>query len=280
MLQASPTASSRTAFYPVNRQGGLGRLLPRPFTARTPHCSHPLPSSSTTSSASTTPTTITIPTHSTLHNPSSSTLLSRRNLLFLSLLSTPTSLLLPPPAPASAATASSSSSLDPGDWSSPGLGAPVDPAQPRFVRLPSGVRYQELNTAAVTPGSNGGSTAPAAAAAAGPGDTVLFDYVLRRSNGYFIYGTVEGVSFQPLDVPVGPVSARLGSGELIQGLEQVLQGMAPGCKRRALIPPELGYVAGGEGPQPPTFATRRQLESHRREPLLFEVQMLRVGGRK
>lgn len=50
---------------------------------------------------------------------------------------------------------------------------------------------------------------------AAPGDQVLFDYVLRRSNGYFIYGTVEGVSFQPRDVPTGPVSFKLGAGELI-----------------------------------------------------------------
>ncbi len=49
-----------------------------------------------------------------------------------------------------------------------------------------------------------------------------------------------------------------------QGLEEVLNGMAPGSKRRALIPPELGYVSGAEQPQPPTFATKRQLDNHRR----------------
>jgi hypothetical protein len=30
----------------------------------------------------------------------------------------------------------------------------------------------------------------------------------------------------------------------------------------------------------PTFATRRQLSNHANEPLLFEVQLLRVGGQK
>ena len=30
--------------------------------------------------------------------------------------------------------------------------------------------------------------------------------VLRRSNGYFIYSTVEGVSYQPRSVPTGPYS--------------------------------------------------------------------------
>lgn len=38
----------------------------------------------------------------------------------------------------------------------------------------AGVRYQELNI----------GSGPAASS----GDVVLFDYVLRRSNGYFIYG--------------------------------------------------------------------------------------------
>ncbi|KAG2441109.1 hypothetical protein HXX76_003961 [Chlamydomonas incerta] len=189
---------------------------------------------------------------------------TRRKLLTATVLAAaaaPAGLLWPAPAGAKGAAPA-----DPGDWSSPGLGAPVDPNAPKFVKLPSGVRYQELNL-----GSG---------AAAGAGDVVLFDYVLRRSNGYFIYGTIEGISFQPRDVPTAPVNAKLGAGELIPGLEEVLAGMAPGSKRRALIPPELGYVGGGEGPQPPTFATKRQLETHRREPLLFEVQMLRVGGRK
>ena len=38
---------------------------------------------------------------------------------------------------------------------------------------------------------------------------VEVEYVLRRSNGYFIYSTVEGVSFQPRDVPIGPIDLRL-----------------------------------------------------------------------
>ena len=46
---------------------------------------------------------------------------------------------------------------------------------------------------------------------AGVGDTVLVDYVLRRANGYFIYSTVEGASFQPKDVPTGPLLLKLVS---------------------------------------------------------------------
>lgn len=44
--------------------------------------------------------------------------------------------------------------------------------------------------------------------------------------GYFIYSTVEGVSFQPRDVPTTPLSVELG--DLIPGLQEVLTGMRPG----------------------------------------------------
>lgn len=69
-----------------------------------------------------------------------------------------------------------------------------------------------------------------------------------------------------------------GDGSVIPGLEAALLGMRPGGKRRALIPPEVGYLAGpGLKPGMPTFATQRQLENHKNEPLLFEYQVLRVG---
>ena len=84
------------------------------------------------------------------------------------------------------------------------------------------------------------------------------------------------MSFQPRDVPVGPVSFQLGSGTLIPGLEEVFTGMQPGGKRRVLVPPELGYADASLQPQPPTFATKRQLENHKGEPLLFELQLLKV----
>ena len=92
--------------------------------------------------------------------------------------------------------------------------------------------------------------------------------------------TVEGVSFQPRDVPVGPGSYRWGDGTLIPGLEEVLLGMAPGARVRALVPPELGYTSPSLAPPMPTFATRRQLENHRTEPLLFELALLRVNNQK
>ncbi len=68
-----------------------------------------------------------------------------------------------------------------------------------------------------------------------------------------------------------------GDGQVIVGLQEALQGMAVGGKRRVLIPPELGYSSAlTELPMPPGFAAKRQIATHRDEPLLFEVQVLRV----
>jgi hypothetical protein len=56
-------------------------------------------------------------------------------------------------------------------------------------------------------------------------------------------GTIEGVSFQPKDVPIGPIRLQLGSGDVIEGLETAMVGMRQGGKRRILVPPEVGYVS-------------------------------------
>ena len=71
-----------------------------------------------------------------------------------------------------------------------------------------------------------------------------------------------------------------GTGDLIPGLEEALVGMKPGAKRRAMIPPQLGYSGPNAElqPQPPTFATKRQLLNHSNEALLFEVHLLKIRG--
>jgi hypothetical protein len=63
---------------------------------------------------------------------------------------------------------------------------PEDPDAPKFFKTPGGVKVQEL--------------ARGAGAPAGPGDTVLFDYTLRRADGYFVYvshpeAVVHGAAF-------------------------------------------------------------------------------------
>lgn len=148
-----------------------------------------------------------------------------------------------------------------GQESSPGLAAEeVGPPFQRSAAL--GVPYQELAE----------GSGPEVAKA---GDLVVIDYVLRRANGYFIYGTVEGVSFQPKDVPTEPFRFTLGDADVIQGLQDVVTGMRVGGRRRALVKPEFGYGLALQ-PQMPTFATRRQLETYKNQPLLFEIDVVRI----
>ena len=108
---------------------------------------------------------------------------------------------------------------------------------------------------------------------------VSYEYtVLRRSNGYFVYSTIEGVSFQPRDLPVEPVVCVVGDGNLIEGIDTMLVGMRPGDRYRILIPPALAYANDPKklSPQPPGYAAQRQLLVHRNEPFLFEVDIVRV----
>ncbi|GAU13500.1 hypothetical protein TSUD_127970 [Trifolium subterraneum] len=73
-----------------------------------------------------------------------------------------------------------------------------------------------------------------------------------------------------------PVILPLDEDEMILGLKQVLTGMRIGGKRRALIPPSVGYVNENLKPIPEEFGPRRSLLSHAQEPLVFEVQLLKI----
>ena len=157
-------------------------------------------------------------------------------------------------------TSRRSDARDAGDWSSPGLAGEDFSAMPACEKRDSGVIVQTL---ALGQGER----------AAQAGDTILLDFVLRRANGYFIYSTLEGVSFQPQDVPTGPARLKLDD-TMLPGLVEAIVGMRKGGRRRVLVPPNVGYLAGsGLQPIMPTFATRRQLENHKREPLVFEVEL-------
>lgn len=149
-----------------------------------------------------------------------------------------------------------------GDWSSPGLASSGPAAQ--YVKTPSGLVYESVNEGV--------------GEAAKPGEIAVFEYVMRRANGYFIYGTI--------DCGIGcgdgtPAEYLLGSsGKLIPGLDELLTGMKPGEKKRALIKPELGYASDPKGlePQPPEYGQRRQIEriAASNEPMIFEVKLVKT----
>ena len=147
-----------------------------------------------------------------------------------------------------------------GDWSSPGLAAEDPLPDVKYVKTGDGLVYEQVNQ---------GAGAPAKA-----GDIAVFHWIIRRANGYFIYGSIDcGIGCwngDPSEYKLGP------DGNLIAGLDELLTGMQPGEKRRALVPPALGYVRKGMEPQPPDFGQKRQVEAHSNEPLVFEVKLIKT----
>jgi FKBP-type peptidyl-prolyl cis-trans isomerase len=63
-----------------------------------------------------------------------------------------------------------------------------------------------------------------------------------------------------------PLMFRLGTGEVIKGLEKGMEGMKVGGEREITIPPELGYGKKGSGNVVPPNST-----------LVFSVQLVRLG---
>ncbi|KAG0463106.1 hypothetical protein HPP92_021582 [Vanilla planifolia] len=101
----------------------------------------------------------------------------------------------------------------------------------RYQKLTNGLRFEEI--------------VEGQGPEAHEGDLVEINYVCRRSNGYFVHSTVDQSSGESR-----PIILPLDGKEVIQGLKDVLVGMKVGGKRRALIPPNLGYVKDNLKPIP------------------------------
>ena len=95
---------------------------------------------------------------------------------------------------------------------------------------------------------------PGQGAEAKAGDTVQVHYTGRLQDGT-VFDTSVGRS---------PFQFVLGSGSVIKGWDQGLQGMKVGGKRLLVIPPDLAYGAVDYGPIPANST------------LVFEVELLNV----
>lgn len=62
-----------------------------------------------------------------------------------------------------------------------------------------------------------------------------------------------------------PFTLNLGAGEVIKGWDQGLVGIQQGARRLLIVPPDLGYGAGGRGMKP-------------YETLVFVTDAVKVGG--
>ncbi|KAA8523528.1 hypothetical protein F0562_009951 [Nyssa sinensis] len=138
----------------------------------------------------------------------------------------------------------------------PVLAAPVqemkEPEVIRAQKLASGVRIQDI--------------VEGEGPEAREGDLVEVNYVCRRSNGYFVHSTVDQFSGES-----APVILPLDEKQIIKGLKDVLIGMKVGGKRRALIPPSVGYINENLRRVPDEFGPRRSLLSHAKEPLDMKI---------
>jgi FKBP-type peptidyl-prolyl cis-trans isomerase len=118
---------------------------------------------------------------------------------------------------------------------------PAHPAHPREpeVRTPRGIGYDDVRV---------GKGPPAAR-----GDSLLIDYTLWLEDGRRVDSTLDrGL---PLWLTLGEAFVR--------GLDDGMEGMRAGGRRRIVVPPELGYGAEGVPGLIPANAT-----------LVFEVHLI------
>lgn len=94
-------------------------------------------------------------------------------------------------------------------------------------------------------------------ATAQAGDHIYVNYVGKLQNG-----TVFDASMS--HNPPGPIDFVLGTGRVIPGWDQGLQGMKVGGKRLLIIPPQLAYGAQDYGPIPGNST------------LVFEIELVKV----
>ena len=99
-------------------------------------------------------------------------------------------------------------------------------------------------------------------AVAKPGEQVTVHYT-----GWLYEHGAKGKKFDSSVDRGQPFSFGLGAGNVIPGWDQGVAGMKVGGKRTLIIPPDLGYGAGGtpDGTIPPNAT------------LIFDVELLKVG---
>ena len=139
-------------------------------------------------------------------------------------------------------------------------GAPEAP-RPKVVTLPSGVQYFDYDLGTGSEIVN-------------EGKTVQFQWVLRRSNGYFVDAS-SNYDDEPFIYKVGNTK------KVIKGIDEGIRGMKVGGVRRMNIPPELAFVEGvGEGkpgPMPQGFGPQRQILTRiDKEVWYFEIKVTKI----
>lgn len=143
----------------------------------------------------------------------------------------------------STSSTSSSAPAPAGDAAtSPPAGSPAGQVAAAEVTLPSGLKYQDLQTGQ--------------GALAESGKNVSVHYTGWLTDGSKFDSSVDRGQ---------PFSFQLGAGQVIRGWDEGVKGMRVGGKRKLTIPPDLGYGERGAGGVIPPGAT-----------LVFDVELLGV----
>lgn len=77
--------------------------------------------------------------------------------------------------------------------------------------------------------------------------------------------SIQGELLEDTAARKSAVEIALGQGDVIQGLEDGLNGMGPGGRRRLIVPSDLAYGPSGHGRVPP-YAT-----------LIYDVEVLAIS---
>lgn len=124
------------------------------------------------------------------------------------------------------------------------------------------------------------------------GSKVSLQWVLRRSNGYYVDGSVKLLSAKGGGAAIVDSNFNeensfvftVGDGKAMSGVDQGVRGMRQGGKRRLVLPIKAAYtlpIDKSGGPLPDGFGPRRQIERElqREDPynyFFFEVEATRV----
>lgn len=146
----------------------------------------------------------------------------------------------------------------------------LDPSQ--FAKIPGGGRFADLKV---------GTGAEVV-----EGSKVSMNWVLRRSNGYFVDASnTDGFSTKKDNFDESNSFVfTVGDGKALKGVDAGVRGMKQGGVRRLVLPVSVAYtlpIDKSAGPLPSDYGPRRQIERElqRQDPynyFYFELEALRV----
>jgi len=134
-----------------------------------------------------------------------------------------------------------------------------------LLRSSKGVRYREP--------VKGPSDAPLCE----KGDTCKVKYQVYKGNGDYVFSLGYGREFKQDRLDTYAIKYGDPDKKIPLAVEDAMSGMRVGSLRKILVPPELGFNTSNQRPEPDTFSGKRKLAVHINEPLLFEVELVKVN---